>query len=513
MFSQEEIAEIKSRGSKPDEVYEQVKNFERGFPYLELSKAATIGSGILKLKDEQIKSFTQLYQESLSRYKVVKFVPASGAASRMFKDLFAFLQDGSENESILIGQPKYKSIKTFFENLEKFAFYSDLQKVMESKGIDLKKSINENQYQLILKHILTDAGLEYGDLPKGLLKFHKYENENRTPVQEHMVEGAAYTKDHSGNVNLHFTVSPEHRAKFETHINESIGDLEHKFDVKYNISFSEQKSSTDTIAVDEDNKPFRNDDGSLLFRPAGHGALIENLNEIDADVVFIKNIDNVVPDHIKDTTFKYKMALGGLLIHFQSQIFEYIKRLTSSEDGELLDEVDHFLQEKLFVHTGDAVTFSTNKEKREYLLKKLNRPIRICGMVKNVGEPGGGPFWAKNPDGTISLQIVESSQADLKNESQKNIFTNATHFNPVDIACSLKDSKGTKFDLLKFRDPATGFITEKSKDGRELKAQELPGLWNGAMSDWNTIFLEVPIITFNPVKTVNDLLRPEHQNV
>jgi hypothetical protein len=307
-------------------------------------------------------------------------------------------------------------------------------------------------------------------------------------------------------------VSPEHKGKFKEHVEEIKSDYEQKYKVHFDITYSEQKASTDTIAVDPGNNPFKNEDGSLLFRPAGHGALIENLNDIDADVVFIKNIDNVVPDKFKETTFTYKKVLGGILLQYQSKIFDYIHVLQLTPSAEKLNEIQIFVEDKLCINKGSNDQENDLNTQKEYLLKKLNRPIRVCGMVKNEGEAGGGPFWAQNNDGTISLQIVESSQVDQKDPQQNEILKNSTHFNPVDLVCSLKNYNKEKFDLLKFRDPATGFITEKSKDGKELKAQELPGLWNGAMSDWITIFLEVPIITFNPVKSVNDLLRDEHQN-
>lgn len=512
MFSPEEIEEIKGRGSDPDLVKDQIKNFEKGFPYLELIKAATIGDGILKVTDDETKDFAAKYEEDAVYKKIIKFVPASGAASRMFKDLFSFLQSEDteiNNENL----SRYKSVSIFFDKLKEFAFYDDLERVMKENNRDLEKSLENKNYKEILRYYLLEEGLGYGELPKGLLKFHHYADEVRTPVQEHLVEGAAYTKDRSGKVFLHFTVSPEHKEKFSKHIEENRENYEKKYAVNYNITFSKQQSSTDTIAVDMSNRPFKNEDGSLLFRPAGHGALIENLNKLEADIVFIKNIDNVVPDRLKDQTYLFKKVLGGILFKYQNKIFNYLEKLHSSSlNQEVLQEIKTFLEEKLCVVKEQENNFESSEELKNYLIKKLNRPIRVCGMVKNEGEPGGGPFWAMNPDKTKSLQIVESSQVDPEDEQQKEILTNATHFNPVDLVCGIKDHKGEKFDLLKFRDPATGFITKKSKDGKELKAQELPGLWNGAMSDWNTIFLEVPIITFNPVKTVNDLLRNEHQN-
>ncbi|MEM9987451.1 MAG: DUF4301 family protein, partial [Bacteroidota bacterium] len=346
---------------------------------------------------------------------------------------------------------------------------------------------------------------------KGLLQFHQYDNHTRTPAEEHLVEAANYATIGGGTAYLHFTVSPEHRERFQALIDEKKDHYERLFGVTLDVSFSEQKPSTDTIAVDMENQPFRMDDGGILFRPGGHGALIENLNDIDADLVFIKNIDNVVPDRIKGETYRYKQAIAGKLLEYQQQIFAYLSALDEGGDENLIEEVEKFLKEVLCVLPAEDYLTQNLSEKIESLKALLDRPIRVCGMVKNEGEPGGGPFWVKNGKGVISLQIAESAQIDTDDPEQKGIMANATHFNPVDLVCSLRNRQGEKYDLLNFRDPSTGFIAYKSKNGRELKAQELPGLWNGAMANWNTIFVEVPIVTFNPVKIVNDLLRPNHQ--
>ncbi len=370
--------------------------------------------------------------------------------------------------------------------------------------------MDEKRFKDIVANLLTTPGLNYGSLPKGLLKFHKYAEGARTPLEEHLVEGALYACSSTGKVNVHFTVSSEHHELFEKLVNEKMPEYAKKFGVEYNISFSEQKPSTDTIAADSDNKPFR-EDGKLVFRPGGHGALIENLNDLDVDIIFIKNIDNVVPDRLKSDTVTYKNLIAGVLVTLQQKTFEYLKILDSGKySQEQIEEIIRFVQQKLFCRKSDI----KNMEDAElviYLRNKLNRPIRVCGMVKNVGEPGGGPFLAYNQDGTVSLQILESSQIDMKDPKKKEMFDNGTHFNPVDLVCAVRDYKGNKFNLTEYVDKSTGFISSKSKNGRDLKALELPGLWNGAMSDWNTIFVEVPLTTFNPVKTVNDLLRDQHQ--
>ena len=358
--------------------------------------------------------------------------------------------------------------------------------------------------------MLRPEGLNYGQLPKGMLLFHKYPEGPRTPMEEHLVEGALYAAS-NGEANVHFTVSHEHIAFFEKKVAEKKDGFARKYGIKYNISFSEQKPSTDTVAANADNTPFRNDDGSLLFRPGGHGALIENLNEIDADVIFIKNIDNVVPDRLKGDTVEYKQVIAGVLVSLQQKAFAYLRLLDSGEyNHEKLQEIIRFVQRDLCCRKNDIKELE-DAELVIYLREKLNRPMRVCGVVKNVGEPGGGPFLTYNQDGTVSLQILESSQIDKSNEEYMKMFTEGTHFNPVDLVCAVKNYKGEPFNLPDFVDKSTGFISSKSKGGKELKALELPGLWNGAMSNWNTVFVEVPLSTFNPVKTVNDLLREQHQ--
>lgn len=499
-FTEQDQDQILVQGVSLDQIDQQINYFVNGFPYLNVIKAATIGDGIVRVPEDQIAAYIHRFDAAAHERDLVKFVPASGAATRMFKSLFAALEGKSD-----------KSVDEVFARITDFAFYEDLKAAMAAKGQDLDKAVAENDRKTVLTFLLTDEGLEYGSLPKGLLKFHQYIDGPRTPVEEHLVEGAAYANS-DGLVKLHFTVSPEHRDRFEALIHEQKADYEAWLGVTFEITFSEQKKSTDTISVNLDNSPFRNADGSLLFRPAGHGALIENLNDIQADIVFIKNIDNVVPDEIKEPTVTYKKVLAAVLLDAQQQIARIQGLLDSEEvsDGYLV-EADELFRRTLFTLPPEGFEDLSKEEKVDYFRRKLDRPVRACGMVKNVGEPGGGPFWARNHDGSVSLQVVESAQIDLGNPAQKAIFDEATHFNPVDLVCGLKDHNGRKYDLPAYRDPLTGFITGKSKDGKDLKAQELPGLWNGAMADWNTIFVEVPLITFNPVKTVNDLLRKEHQ--
>ncbi len=499
MFTSQDQAQIQAQGISEAQIDQQIQHFIDGFPYLRVAKAATVGDGIVRVAETDLSAYVRQFDELSQQQSLVKFVPASGAATRMFKSLFAALDGKSD-----------KATDIFFERLTDFAFHDALKAIMPA-GVAVDEPVVEFNRDQVLRLLLTDAGLDYGNLPKGLLLFHKYGMDVRTPAEEHLVEGAAYAGS-NGLVRIHFTVSPEHRSRFEALITEKQAAYATQFGLSFEVTFSEQKKSTDTISVNPDNTPFRNPDGSLLFRPAGHGALIENLNDIDADVVFIKNIDNVVPDRIKAMTVTYKKVLGAVLLDVQQRVFRLLELLNGESVGAgHIVEAEHLLQTTLCTQPPAFYETWPQADKLIYLRQKLDRPVRACGMVPNVGEPGGGPFWAMNADGSTSLQIVESAQIDLSNADQKNLFDTATHFNPVDVVCGLKDRNGRKYDLPTFRDVQTGFITDKSKDGKSLKAQELPGLWNGAMANWNTVFVEVPLITFNPVKTVNDLLRPEHQ--
>jgi len=505
MLTKEDLTQLQNKGISQQQIDDQLVYFEEGFPYLKLYGSASVEKGIMRLDAKEENQFINNWGSYLKgQGKVYKFVPASGAASRMFKNLFEFL-DGSYD------QPKTDFEINFFQHIQGFAFATALNHAcLKNDAKSINQLIEAGHYKAVVKNLLSAEGLNYGTLPKGLLLFHSYPEGPRKAVVEHLTEGALYAKGKDHTVNVHFTVSPEHRSFFEAEVKASAPLVEKKFGISLNISFSEQKPRTDTIAVDTSNQPFR-DNGKLVFRPGGHGALIENLNDLDTDIVFVKNIDNIVPDRLKDTTVKYKKLIAGILVSLQKQIFEYLKLLESGKyNHEELQEIIHFLQHQLYTRNPETKTLE-DSELALYLMHKLNRPIRVCGMVKNAGEPGGGPFWAYNQDGTISLQILESSQIDLKDPEMKVLFEQGTHFNPVDLVCAVRDYKGQKFDLIKYVDKQTGFISLKSKNGKDLKALELPGLWNGAMSDWNTIFVEVPIETFNPVKTVNDLLRPEHQ--
>ena len=500
MISEQNLQLLKNKGITPAELEHQLMQFRDGFPFMVLDRAATLGDGILSFSKAQQEELIKKYDNALARgVEVTKFVPASGAASRMFKDLFEFIDSDKSNSELP------KAITEFNEGKEKFAFWNDLYAIAKSKGV-------EDDIKEIIRLLLVKEGLNYGNSPKGVLKFHKYGSIENTAVAEHLAEGALYAKRDSKTVHIHFTVSPEHLELFKTAVNNCKTELEKCFGISYNITFSFQKPSTDTVAATLDNKPFLKENGELLFRPSGHGALIENLNDLDSDIIFIKNIDNVVINHLLGETIRNKKMIGGLLIEIQSDIFATLKSL----DYEALDEqklntiLEQFDQKWKGVLPTHLSSLSSI-DKRNAAKLALSKPLRVCGMVKNEGEAGGGPFWCKATDGSVSLQIVESSQVDAKNTQQLSLLKTSTHFNPVDLVVATKNYKGEKYALQDFVDHKAGFISEKSQNGKPLKAMELPGLWNGAMAEWITLFVEVPIITFNPVKTVNDLLRKTHQ--
>ena len=468
---------MEEHGLTPAALETQLKNFREGFPFLPVTRAASCGDGIRVLDAAGIEQAAARYDRAKESLRVVKFVPASGAATRMFKDLFEFVREG--RRTAVVGE--------LLANRRRFAFWPELRTIIGDDADELRTVEN-----------IVAEGLRYGETPKGLVSFHRYGDEVRKAVEEHLVEGAQYAAA-GGEVKIHFTVSPEHLTRFEALLAEKIPGYESRFGVKYRISFSVQDPSTDTLAVNPDCTPFRRADGRLLFRPAGHGALIGNLGKIDADIVFVKNIDNVTTDARWSDTVLYKKALAGVLLALQERIFEYLMAL--EVPGAELEPIAAFIENELCV--------KLPKDYGTALLRQvLDRPIRVCGMVRNEGEPGGGPFWVAGADGLETLQIAESNQIAPE---KRELMRSATHFNPVDLVCSFRTSKGGRFDLREFVDPATGFISRKSDGGRELLAQELPGLWNGAMARWNTVFVEVPITTFSPVKVVTDLLRPEHQ--
>lgn len=513
-FTEEDIQQIKNKGLTLAQVQSQLELFESGVPFVNLHSAATRNNGIVKCSDATKAHYINYFDTKRNGISIAKFVPASGAATRMFKTLFRFIDDYvPEEESInsFVNKHKDADLSLFFVGMEKLPFY---EKVLEQLKVfypDYATFSSDRQKLLFVKTMMDEDKMNYGFYPKGLLPFHEYKDHLATAFEEHLFEAALYASTNN-TAFLHFTISEVYKEMFDDEFARIQEIVERKTNTKFHISFSYQKGSTDTIAVTPKNELFREENGQLNFRPSGHGALLENLNQLDADVIFIKNIDNVVVFKYEDEVAEYKKMLGGMLLEIQHEVFEHLNRLQAGEVSEEdILTISEFLVNRLNIVISPEFEKYATKFQIEYLFDKLNRPIRICGMVKNEGEPGGGPFWIKGENGQISLQIVESAQIDKDNKKQGAILNNATHFNPVDLVCGIKNYKGKVFDLQKYVDPKTAFITMKTNAGKELMALELPGLWNGSMASWNTVFVEVPLITFNPVKTVTDLLKPTHQ--
>ena len=512
-FSKKDISQFREKGISPEKVEQQIGIFKRGNIVVNVREAATVRNGILAISEEKQDELVSFYGSRKDKLDLLKFVPASGAATRMFKAFYNLLKEFNPEKDDLddyIDRKNERSLETFFSRIKDLPFYNKVRNKAAEAEPGFEDMPEDRQHYLFVKYMLQEDGLDLGDQPKGLVPFHKYDNHLATAFEEHLVEAIDYAAS-GKKVRIHFTVAEEHREKFEEEAREVVPRLEQETGYSFDVSYSYQDPKTDTVAVTPDNEPFRDENGDVFFRPGGHGALIQNLNEQDADLIFIKNIDNVVTPKNRELLASYKKMLGGKLLQLQEKIFNYLKRLENGAEAEQLEEMGNFLQKEL--NAGLSVNFHdlNEQEKPGVIEKLLNRPLRICGMVKNEGEPGGGPFWVTHKNGEISLQIVESAQIDHDNFQQSKIAQEATHFNPVDVVCSTKDYRGGKFDLNKYVDEETSFIASKTKDGKELKALELPGLWNGGMAHWNTIFVEVPVETFNPVKTVADLLKPSHQ--
>lgn len=503
-FSARDRERISREGVPLEKIRDQMALFRNPPGPRRLDRPCTAGDGILVFSGAEERELQELFEARQGGLRSVKFVPASGAATRMFRDWFRDYQDE--------GFDGTGAGKEFSRQLPLYPFYGDLSEVAEKAGRPLDLLVEEGKYREILGYVLTERGLDYAHLPKALLKFHTCGNGARTSLEEHLVEAAGYVRDGNDVCALHFTVSGEHEAQVREAVGGVVETYEALLGVRYDWSVSIQSPATNTIAVDLDDAPFRDDGGDLLFRPGGHGALLANLNRLDVDIAFLKNIDNVVPDRLKGETIRYKKILGGCLLRVRERVFRYLRLLAREEPSDaLLGEIARFCEKELFLDPPKTFPSAPGREKAGILFETLNRPIRVCGMVKNEGEPGGGPFWVAGEDGRRSLQIVEEAEIDGDSEKQRAVWKSSTHFNPVDLACAIRDYRGRKFDLERFADPKAVIIAKKSHEGRDLKALELPGLWNGGMARWTTLFVEVPIITFNPVKTVDDLLRPEHR--
>ena len=496
--------QLKERGISLQTLEQQIATFQRGIPFTRLNRPCRLDDGILRLGSVDVPAVTRDFERAKAAGRVTKFVPASGVGTRMFRFLEVFRL---QRESGRVAATEQHELEQFLSNLPKFAFYRNLKNMLLRQGHQLDQLIFEKHYLPIIDALLDS----YAKLPKGLIAFHGYPTTTRTPIEEHLVEAADYAKDDKGRARIHFTVSPDHQHAIQEHIEQARHRLAQRT-ATWIIDCSVQNPSTDTVAVAMDNRPFYDSHGNLLFRPAGHGALLSNLHELQGDVVFIKNIDNVVPDHLKKMSSKYKTMLGGLLVGLQDTLFSFLTRLESDTmSSATLEQITEWARHSLAMTLPDEWSTRTNSQKTRWLFTWLNRPLRVCGMVPNVNHPGGGPFWVEREDSITSLQIVESSQVDPDSSTQQDIFTSSTHFNPVDMVCGVRDYQGNPFNLHQYVDPNTGFIAKKSYEGRTLKALELPGLWNGSMANWHSVFVEMPRQTFNPVKTVLDLLLPEHQ--
>ena len=517
---------IQARGMTVEKVRSDLKSVQQGFPSVTIDRPCVAGDGIVVLSEAELERLGAVYRQTAGTRAVTKFVPASGAGSRMFQPLLSGAghchgltpqQLGAQAEA---GDSACREFLQFVSGIRRYSFYHELQSVMARDGLSVADCLEHGRYDQLASYVLTATGLDYANLPKGLIPFHHYTDDIRTPFAEHLVEAAAYVQDNTQTARVHFTVSGEYLEEIRAHI-DCIKRRYEESGTRYDLSYSVQKSSTDTIAVDPDGNPFRDDAGQLIFRPSGHGALLENLNDLKGDLIFLKNIDNVTLDRFKPETYRYKRALGGYLLELQSELFSYLERLYRADQegidqsqpvfSNLMKDVSSFAEHKLLITPPDSLTHAPKDEQLAFFKHKLNRPLRVCGMVKNTGEPGGGPFWVAHADQTVSRQIIEAIQVNVQDDRQRAGWESATHFNPVDLVCGVRDFRGRPFDLRQFTDPNTSFVVHKTKDGRALRSLELPGLWNGSMADWNTIFVEVPMITFNPVKTIFDLLRPEHQ--
>jgi Domain of unknown function (DUF4301) len=518
-FRPEDLRLISEWGISESQVLAQIDLFQKSSAHLTLHRPCTLGDGIRKIPGTETESLIGLQKEAALEGRIIKFVPASGAATRMFGELLPpYLNRSSlrseENDSILIPKdPKDGPLLRFLTGIERFAFFKDLKEAMARDGKGISTPFPLRQWGDVLEYFLTERGLNYLNLPKGLHKFHKYPGKNRTAFEEHLIEAIQTVCDRTGRCRLHLTVAPEHEKFIKAFFETLRPDYEKEYHCRIQVDFSVQSHSTKTLAVDLEDIPFRDEEGNLVFRPGGHGALLQNLNDLQADLIYIKNIDNVLPDRLKGPAIFWKKILGGYLVRIQQTIHGFLRNLEEEKEiPTLMNRIGIFCRNQLWISEPSDLRKRSFQEQKTYWLGILNRPIRVCGMVKNEGEPGGGPFWVKDSEERISLQIVEKAQIEPESADQQAIWNSSTHFNPVDLVCSVRDFEGRPFDLNRFRNPEAVFITRKSHNGRDLKALELPGLWNGGMAQWITLFVEVPDQTFSPVKMINDLLRPDHQS-
>jgi hypothetical protein len=515
LFSEREIDQLTSRGMDPDEVATQLRVFREPPPPIVLDRPCTVGDGVRRLSKGEEPELLAKAEAVIAAGRTAKFVPASGAATRMFGTLLPMAAQAPtlpELERRAPSDPAAADVVQFWRNVKRLPFLEDLEEAFVRRGDELSRALEHDDVGAVLHTLLDPTQMGYAELPKGLIKFHRYTDGARTPFEEHLREAAEHVRGTDGVCRIHFTVSPEHRRSFESLLADVRFALSAKLRTSFHVGWSVQSPTTDTLAVGLDNRPVRDADGTLQFRQGGHGSLIWNLEALDSEIVFVKNIDNLVPDRTRPVVVKWKKLLLGVLVDVQGRVFEAVRRLEAGDLSEIFfDQCFHLLAHDLSLPWTRASRGLEPEARVAFLLDRLKRPIRVCGVVRNQGEPGGGPFWVRDGEGRTSLQIVESSQVNTDAPDQVQIARAATHFNPVDLVCGLRGSSGVRFDLESFIDPNTVFVSRKLFRGREIKALERPGLWNGAMAGWNTVFVEVPVETFAPVKTVLDLLRPEHQ--
>jgi len=499
LFTQNDLRRIKKFGLTPRDVEKQMESYRHSPNYLKLNRPCAINDGILSIKKPQKEELIKLYEREAGNFRLLKFVPASGAASRMFAEWFSALEkDG-------FGSPELN--RSFFRNLKKYPFYFLIKQEKCASEFIEQKNIKS-----LLDYILSAKGLNFGWLPKALIPFHHYcKGDVRTSLEEHLFEAAQYVRGAGDVCNLHFTISREHKKA----VAEKIKNVKSKYEslclIKYKISSSVQSPSTNMLAVNENNLPLRDANGRLIFRPGGHGSLLTNLHNLDADFIFIKNIDNIAPEKRLKKILPYKKMLGGLALQIQQKIFAILRQIENDNlDSTQIEKIRNYCSQRLNIVFPRIISRQSLKIQKQIIFSLLNRPLRVCAMVRNEGEPGGAPFWVDERNGRQTLQIVESGHVDKSSPKQMAIWSAAQYFNPVDMVCCTKNYRGEKFNLDSYVNPDAYLITRKNEKGRSLKALESPGLWNGGMAYWNTIFVELPIIIFNPVKTVNDLLRTEH---
>ena len=501
-----DLQQIEKENLTVGAIQEHLQKFIQGTTPITLVRPCTPKDGIECPSAEIRRQWINNYDALVDTLKVVKFVPASGAATRMFKNWFNIIYEEGQNHGV--------SLRQVGETIKKYPFIRHLEEKIHEQNADLDQWLQKGEIKKILEAILLEKGLNYGHAPKALIKFHRYGDAARTSLEEHLVEAAGYGRSRGNTSRIHVTVSAEFLGPVKDHLQEIIPEYERKYATSYQVELSIQKPATNTIAVGMENRPFRDEEGKLLFRPGGHGALLENLADIDADLVFIKNIDNVSQERMQGINQSSKKMLAGLLLAVQERIFSSLAFLAAGNvTADKLKEIYEYCHQTLHLHLPEELLLSPQKEQVEILFAAMNRPLRVCGMVKNTGEPGGGPFWVRDEKGHISRQIIEQFQVNSSDPGQMKIWSSSTHFNPVDLVCGIKDFRGNSFDLKDFADQQAVCITVKSEKGRFLKALELPGLWNGAMAYWISLFVDVPTETFTPVKIVEDLLREEHLSV